>query len=71
MKIALVFTPLRLRRNWSTLVAQDERVGIMPPLSLAYVAAVAKKSGQVVIVNVISPESFFIDLSVGRLQVAG
>lgn len=37
MKIALIFTPIRLKINWSTLVAQDRHVGIMPPLSLAYV----------------------------------
>jgi anaerobic magnesium-protoporphyrin IX monomethyl ester cyclase len=45
MKISLIFTPISLRRNWSTLVAQDRHVGIIPPLSLAYVAAIAEKAG--------------------------
>ncbi|MDD5155462.1 MAG: radical SAM protein [Candidatus Omnitrophica bacterium] len=50
MKIALIFTPLRLKNNWSTLIAQDEHIGIMPPLSLAYAAAIAEKSGHKVII---------------------
>ena len=45
MKIALIFTPICLKRNWSTLVAQDRHVGIIPPLSLAYVAAIAERAG--------------------------
>ena len=55
MKIALIFTPISLKRNWSTLVAQDRHVGIMPPLSLAYVAAVAEKFGhRVVIIDAVA-----------------
>ena len=45
MKLALIFPPARLTKNWSSLKAQDDEVGIMPPLSLAYVAAVAEKAG--------------------------
>ncbi len=45
MKLALIFPPARLTKNWSSLKAQDDEVGIMPPLSLAYVAAVTEKAG--------------------------
>lgn len=50
MKIALIFTSVSLEKNWGSLVAQDERVGIMPPLSLAYVAAIAERAGHKVII---------------------
>lgn len=50
MKLALVFVPMRLEKNWSALKAQDEHVGIMPPLSLAYVASIAEKAGHNVII---------------------
>lgn len=45
MKIALIFTPICLNRNWSTIISQDRHVGIIPPISLAYVAAIAESAG--------------------------
>lgn len=68
MKIALVFTPIRLKRNWSTLVAQDEHVGIMPPLSLAYVAAIAEKAGHKVIIIDAVAERLSVELVIKRIQ---
>jgi len=68
MKIALIFTPLRLKRNWSTLVAQDKHVGIMPPLSLAYVAAVAEKAGHKVMIIDAVAEQLTVELVVKRIQ---
>ncbi len=68
MKIALIFTPIRLKRNWSTLVAQDEHVGIMPPLSLAYVAAIAEKAGHKVIIIDSVAERLSVELVIKRIQ---
>lgn len=45
MKIALIFLPIRLEKNWSALKAQDEQIGVMPPLSLTYVGAIAENAG--------------------------
>lgn len=50
MKIALSFIPVVLEKNWSTLRAQQENMGIIPPLSLCYVAAIAEKAGHKVII---------------------
>jgi anaerobic magnesium-protoporphyrin IX monomethyl ester cyclase len=68
MKIALIFVPLRLRNNWSTLVAQDENVGIMPPLSLAYVAAIAEKAGHQVIIIDAAAEKLSLEATVQRIE---
>lgn len=68
MKIALIFTPLRLRTNWSTLVTQDEHVGIMPPLTLAYVAAIAEKAGHKVIIIDAVAEKLSLDYVVKRIN---
>lgn len=68
MKIALVFTPLKLERNWSTLVFQDKHIGIMPPLSLAYVAAIAEKSGHKVIIIDAVAESLSLDDIIARIN---
>lgn len=50
MKIALIFTPVRLKTNWGDIEAQDEHIGIMPPLSLAYVAAIVERTGHEVMI---------------------
>lgn len=68
MKIALIFTPLRLKKNWSTLIAQDEHVGIMPPLSLAYTAAIAEKSGHKVIIIDAVAEHLSLQLVIKRIE---
>lgn len=68
MKIALIFTPLRLTRNWSTLIAQDEHVGIMPPLSLGYVAAIAEKAGHKVIIIDAVAERLSLEDTIKRIQ---
>lgn len=55
MKLALIFLPMRLEKNWTVLKAQDDEIGIMPPLSLAYVAAVAEKAGhEVVLIDAVA-----------------
>jgi anaerobic magnesium-protoporphyrin IX monomethyl ester cyclase len=68
MKIALIFTPLRLKRNWSTLIAQDEHVGIMPPLSLAYAAAIAEKAGHKVIIIDAVAEHLSLESVIKRIE---
>jgi len=68
MKIALIFTPLRLKKNWSTLIAQDEHVGIMPPLSLAYAAAIAEKSGHKVIIIDAAAERLSLQSIIKRIE---
>ena len=55
MRLALVYTPTFAGRNWSTLQSQDRNVGTITPLSLAYVAAIAERSGhQVEIIDAVA-----------------
>ena len=68
MKIALIFTPLRLEKNWSGLLAQEKHVGIMPPLSLAYVAAIAEKGGHKVIIIDAVAERLSLEGIIGRIK---
>ncbi|PIQ87318.1 MAG: hypothetical protein COV73_03590 [Candidatus Omnitrophica bacterium CG11_big_fil_rev_8_21_14_0_20_43_6] len=68
MKIALIFTPISLKRNWSTLISQDRHVGIIPPLSLAYVAAIAEKAGhRVQIIDAVA-ESLSLEATLQRIR---
>lgn len=69
MKIAFVFTPLLLRRNWSALAAQDKYIGIMPPLSLAYAAAIAEKNGHEAIIIDAVAERLSLEQTAERLRV--
>lgn len=68
MKIALIFTPIRLKMNWSTFRVQDEHVGIMPPLSLAYVAAIAERAGHEAIIIDVVAENLSLEDTVKRIE---
>ncbi len=68
MKIALIFTPISLKRNWSTLIAQDRHVGIMPPLSLAYVGAIAEKLGHAVTIIDAAAEHLSLESIIQRIR---
>jgi len=68
MKIALVFTPLRLEKNWTALKVQDEYVGIMPPISLAYVASIAERYGHEVIIIDAVAEELSLDDVISKLE---
>lgn len=55
MRLALVYTPTFAEKNWTTIRAQERNVGMITPLSLAYVAAIAEKAGhQVTIIDVVA-----------------
>ncbi len=69
MKIAFVFTPLLLRRNWSAIAAQDKYIGIMPPLSLAYAAAIAEKNGHKAIIIDAVAERLSLEQTAERLRI--
>ena len=45
MKLTLIYTPMASLSVYPTLKAQDKNMGVIPPLNLSYVAAVAKKAG--------------------------
>ena len=68
MKISLIFTPFLLQKNWAGLKAQERNIGIIPPLSLAYVAAIAEKAGHTV--QIIDMRADFLSLedTVKRVQ---
>lgn len=68
MKVALVFVPLLLEKNWSALKAQDKHIGIMPPLSLAYVASTALGAGHDVIIIDAAAERLNLDGIVARIK---
>jgi len=68
MKIALVYSPTRLRKNWSTLLAQDKHIGIIPPLSLAYVAAIAENAGHNVIIIDAVAEKLSLGDTIRRIE---
>lgn len=50
MRLALIYTPTFPENNWTAIRAQERNLGIIPPLSLLYVAAVAEKAGHKVII---------------------
>lgn len=58
--MALIFTPTLAEKNWTTIKAHERNVGVITPLSLAYVAAVAEKAGH---------QAMIIDSVAGRLSV--
>ncbi len=68
MNIALIFTPLRFEKNWATLSVENEHMGIVPPLSLAYVAALCEKQGHKVIIIDTIAERLDMDQVVARLE---
>lgn len=45
MKISLIYTPNELNPNFSTNLAKEENVGLVPPLSLMSVASLLEKDG--------------------------
>ncbi|OGS12525.1 MAG: hypothetical protein A2234_04615 [Elusimicrobia bacterium RIFOXYA2_FULL_58_8] len=68
MKIALIFTSLYLDKNWATLPVENEHMGVIPPLSLAYVAAICERAGhQVIIIDTIA-ERLTLDAVTKRLE---
>jgi anaerobic magnesium-protoporphyrin IX monomethyl ester cyclase len=53
MRIALVYPQFYPEVHWSTIAAQEKNLGVFPPLSLAYVAAILERSGhQVIVVDI-------------------
>lgn len=60
MKIALIYTPLVVEKNWTSLKAQEKNLGTFTPLSLSYVAAVCEQEGH---------EVLFVDAVALRLSV--
>lgn len=45
MKVSLVFTPNQLNPNHKELAIRDESLGLVPPMSLLYVAALMEREG--------------------------
>ena len=68
MRLALVYTPTFAEENWSAIRAQERNIGLITPLSLAYVAAVAEKAGhQVIIIDAVA-DRLSIDGVMERLE---
>jgi len=65
MKIALIFTPLRPKRAWKMF---GKHIRVVPPLSLAYVAAIAEKAGHRVIIIDTAAEQLSLEDTIKRIR---
>lgn len=68
MKLCLIFLPVNVRENATTTKAQDDTVGFMPPLSLAYVAAIAMAAGHKAEIIDAVAERLNIEQIAGRIK---
>jgi anaerobic magnesium-protoporphyrin IX monomethyl ester cyclase len=50
MKIALVYNYAEPNAEFSTITAQERHMGVIPPISLAYVAAIIERAGHTVMI---------------------
>lgn len=71
MKISLIFTPFLVEKNWAGLKAQERNIGIIPPLSLAYVAAIAERAGHEVQVIDMRAELLSLESTIERIRSFG
>ncbi|MBI4100149.1 radical SAM protein [Candidatus Microgenomates bacterium] len=69
MRLALIYTPTFAENNWTAIRAQERNLGIIPPLSLLYVAAIAEQAGhQVIIIDTVAQKLSVEDV-ISELEV--
>jgi len=67
MRLALIYTPTEALKNWSAIRAQERNVGMITPLSLAYVAAIVEKAGHKVMIIDAVTDRLSVDETISEL----
>lgn len=68
MRLMLIYAPSFPERNWPVFRVEEKNGGLVAPLSLLYVAAIAEKAGHEVSVIDIAAERLSIDEAVKRIK---
>lgn len=71
MKIAFVFVPYRHKRFSENLRVVDNDFGVLPPINLAWAAAMAESAGHIVTMIDAQAERLSIDVAIERLRIFG